>query len=107
MSRQSASVHFEGVTDGEHPHDGADVSGDHCLSFENPIAIEIEIREELAREDEEERGGAAVNRNSLTSLTVRAKKANKSKTNAVICTVIAVIWGLLTLPTIYFHMPQV
>lgn len=107
MSREcatSATVRFEGIADG----DGGDASGNSGLLF----TIDNENREELARKGEEERGEAAMNRiSSCSSITMlRPKKTKESMSygeQAVICTVIVVIWGLLTLPTIYFHMPQV
>ena len=87
------------------------VSGNPGLSFENPMAVDSETQEQLAEGDEEGRGEATRNRISSSSFTtLRPKKRSKSKPYvewAVIGTVIVVIWGLLTLPSIYFHMPQV
>ena len=115
MSRERATVScFKQIAAGGHAHYGTDISrGRRCvsLSFENPVAINFEIQEELARDDEK----ASENATSNTNVTVQAiflpkKTDNKFKIYcewAVICTVIVVIWGLLTLPTIYYHMPQV
>ena len=114
MSCEPASVpYFKEGTDGEHPHygAGAEVSGAYSLTFKNPFAIDFEIREVLAREnDENDREKAAVTRTSNTM--EESCRPNKFKFRAyaewaVISTVIAVIWGLLTLPTIFYYIQQV
>ena len=97
MSCESTSVHFEGITDG----DGGDVSGDCALSTENPIAIDVEIPE----------AGDKASSISMEE-SCRPKKTSKIKLKtccewAVIITVIVVIWGLLALPTVYYHTFQV
>ena len=112
MSRERATVScFKQIAAGEHAHYGTDISrGRRCvsLSFENPVAINFEIQEELARDDEKASEDATSN--TVTVRFLPKKTDNKFKIYcewAVICTVIVVIWGLLTLPTIYYHMPQV
>ena len=117
MSCEPASVPYSvgKVADGEHPHHGtgAEVSDVHSLSITNPLAIDFEIREELAREkDDNEREKAAVITTSNTVEESCRPKKNKFKFTtccewAVIGTVIAVMWGLLMLPTIYYRTPQV
>ena len=112
MSCEPASVPYFQELDGEHPHygGGADVSGAHSLSFKNPLAIDFEIREALERENAEndrERAAMTTTSNS-TEESSSPKKASKFKSRrcgewAVILTVIVVIWGLLTLPTIYYR----
>ena len=115
MSCEPASVpYFNEVADGEHPHHGtgAEVSDAHSLSITNPVAIEFEIREALAREKDEndsEKEAMTITSNTMEA-SCRSKKTNKFNFKtcgewAVIGTVIAVIWGLLMLPTIYY--PQV
>ena len=110
----SASVpYFNAVADGEHPYHGAgaDVSDAQNLSFTNPVAIDFEIQAALARENEREK--AAMTRTSNTmEESYRTKKRSKFNFKtccewAVIGTVIAVVWGLLMLPTIYYQIPQV
>ena len=112
MSRERASIpYFKEFPVGEHPDDR---SGRYRLAFANPVATSFDIKEELAADDEQRREKAGWKGNCNTSITVQAscgrKKIDKFKIYgewAVICTVIVVIWGLLTLPTIYYHMPQV
>ena len=115
MSRERATVScLKQIAAGEHAHCGADISrGRRCasLSLENPVAINFEIQEELAKDDEKRSENADL---KATSSTVQAsclpQKTDKFKIYcewAVICTVIVVIWGLLTLPTVYYHIPQV
>ena len=94
MSGEFASVPY--FKDGEHPHHGAgaEVSGAHSLTFTNPATIDLD----------ENKGEKA----AMTSC--KPKKTNKFNSRtccewAVVGTVIAVIWGLLMLPTIYY--PQV
>ena len=118
MSCEFASVSYfecKAVADGEHPHHGAgaEVSDAHSLTFKKPVAINFESREVLAREnDENDREKAAVTTTSNTMEENCRTKKNKFKFRtccewAVIGTVILVIWGLLTLPTIYYRTPQV
>ena len=116
MSCEFGSVpYFKEVADGEHPHHGAgaEVSGAHRLSITNQIAIDFGIRKVLARENgENKREKAAVTSLRTSNTTEESCRPKKFKFRtcgkwAVIGTVIAVIWGLLTLPTIYYRTPQV
>lgn len=108
MSRESASVQFEGITD--------DTVSSDChsgLSFENPIAIDFEIEEALAREnDMNEREKVSMSRTSNSMEESCRPKKNKIKYRpygewAVILTVIVVIWGLLIVPNVYYRTLQV
>ena len=111
------------VTDVEYPHygAGADISGAHSLSFNNPVAIvhNFEIQVALTGEnDENQREKAAMTSLRASNATVPKKTWRPKKTDkielktcscewAVILTVIAVIWGLLALPTVYYRTLQV
>ena len=96
-------------SDHERSCSGVESSGDHSLSLENPAAATFEIQESMARDDK--KGIVALNRASRSSVPVeKLKRGGRFKAYcewAVICTVIVVIWGLLTLPTIYYYVPQV
>ena len=98
----------------EHRNYGADSSSEHGISLENPAAITFEIQASVDTDDEKGVNivHVASNRASHTPgiAMEEPKRGGKFEAyceGAVICTVIIVIWGLLTLPTIYYHMPQV
>ena len=79
--------------------------GQISSAHKNPVANDLEIREALGRENEREKATT-----TTASNIVEKSCRPKFKTCcewAVICTVIAVIWGLLALPIVYYRTLQV
>ena len=82
----------------------------HSLAFSNPVALILESQNELARDVRENvvlKSEASTTSISLKERNSRTDKMKVYFEGALVCLAIAVIWGLLSLPTVYFFMSQV